>query len=117
MNNNINWNHYEENPVSHTPIGENMDYVRFHNQNNLPDDPDRRWWLTRRLESPEAMKLWRNRRYTIISIFSVILFMLLLINIGLGYTILTIFFLIAAYIIGGWFDGNPKVYHLLNRFL
>ncbi len=77
---------------------------------------DRRTWFGRWFESPEAKMFRRRNRHTIIAMLIALLLILLLVTIGFGYTLLTVIFLTIAYIIGGWFDGNPRVYRLLQRF-
>ena len=86
-------------------------------QSSMPPEVDRRMWLTRRLESPEAIFFWRRYKHTITYMIIALLLAISIATVGFGYTLLGVIFLTIAYFLGGWRDGNPIVYQILNRFL
>lgn len=89
--------------------------------NNSPGTPqdgvDRRTWLTKQLESPAARYFWRRYKHTIIAMVIAVILAMMIMHIGFGYTLLTVFFLAIGFMVGGWRDGNPFVYNILRRFL
>ncbi|MBS5593829.1 MAG: DUF2273 domain-containing protein [Peptococcus niger] len=124
MSNGIDWDRYDAPappPESAYPDAYSQAYPQPGNQPQnaglrVPETPSKSW-LVRRLESPAAKALWARRRHTIVSIFIAILLALSIAVFGFGYTLLGVIFVAIAYLYGGWRDGNPLVYKLLNRFL
>ncbi len=73
--------------------------------------------IVEKLESPAFQHWLRRRHYTNRLMLLVLAIMISLVTIGFGYTILGVFLFTVAWGVGGWFDGNPTVYRILQRFL
>lgn len=124
MNNGTDWSRYD-NPGPAGPAGGPQQGAfdgGMYGPNGAPQNgsghppADNRTWFGRWIESPEAKMFRRRNRHTITAMLIALLLIFLLITVGFGYTLLTVIFLSIAYIVGGWFDGNPRVYRLLQRF-
>lgn len=124
MSNGIDWDRYDAPappPESAYPDAYSQAYPQPgrqpQNAGLRAPQPPSKSWLVRQLESPAAKALWARRRHTIVSIFIAILLALSIAVFGFGYTLLGVIFVAIAYLYGGWRDGNPLIYKLLNRFL
>lgn len=106
-----NWARYDAPGPNQMPGQESMEraYPPAQEQKKNP--------IIEKLESPAFRNWLRRRHYTNRLMLLVFVIMLSLVTVGFGYTVLGALLFTVAWCVGGWFDGNPTVYRLLQRFL
>ena len=65
----------------------------------------------------DSTLMWRRRnRYTLRAVLIALVVAFLIITIGFGYTLMTLFFVAIALGIGAWRDRNPWIFKLIDYF-